>query len=250
MNRVFVVSIVLALSFITTLIVAQDETPEVTGTPLISQTEALDEPTPPDLTDDHHLQDVSLITSDPCAAPCWRGITPGETEWEDALIILEDDPALTDPALQRDEESGAVVAEFQQIDSSIQCCQIFSESGDLVDIIFLRLAPTRSVGEVIEAQGEPTYLVGSPFSEGQAIMNLVFIDVPMVVYAFIEGMTGELTEESEIIGVLYLTETDMELLLQTTNLHEWEGYGMYEEYEQGAYEVTPSVTLTPVPSNG
>ena len=172
---------------------------------------------------------------------------PGETPWGDALTILEDDATLADPQVQSDEESGAVVAEFQQIDTGASCCQMFSETGEVVDILFLRTAPDVTVGDLIDAKGEPAYLIGSPFSDDQAIINLIYPDIPMVIYAFVPGTTGELTEDSEIIGVLYLKPSDIETLFETSapGLQEWEGYQSYQYYDESELEITPSVTLTP-----
>ena len=81
-------------------------------------------------------------------------------------------------------------------------------------------------------------------------MSLVYPDVPMVVYAFVEGAEkGELSASSEVIGALYFVQEDMDLLLKTTDLHAWEGYQSYAAYIDGEFEVTPSVTLTPTPES-
>jgi hypothetical protein len=45
------------------------------------------------LLNDSYLHDMSLKTGEPCEAPCWNNITPGETNWNDALAVIEDDPA-------------------------------------------------------------------------------------------------------------------------------------------------------------
>jgi hypothetical protein len=202
---------------------------------------------PPELRDQNLLQDRSLITNEPCEAPCWRGITPGETVWGEALTILEDDTTLSDPTTQNDEESGSVVAEFQQINTNVPCCQMFSEAGELVDIVFLRVAPNVTLGDLIESKGEPSYLIGTPFSDDQAIMNLIYPDIPMVIYAFVEGTSGALSEDSEIIGILYLKSSDMDTLFETSDpgLQEWEGYQTYQYYDESELEITPSVTVTP-----
>jgi hypothetical protein len=113
--------------------------------------------------------------------------------------------------------------------------------------MFLRTAPNMTLGEVIDAKGEPAYLIGSPFSEDQAVINLIYPNVPMVLYAFVEGTTGTLSENSEIIGMLYLKQSDMDLLMQTSELQAWEGYQSYQAYEESELEITPSVTLTPTP---
>jgi hypothetical protein len=203
---------------------------------------------PPPLRDDALLQDTSLITENPdCALPCWRGITPGVTVWGDALTILEDDTTLENVNVQEAEDSTAKVAEFQQKGGSA-CCQMFTEDGEFVNVIFLRVAPTSTVGEMIEIHGDPTYLIGSQYSDDQAVMNLIFPELSTVIYAFVPGTQGSLTADSEIVGILLMKPEDMDLLLKTNDLHAWEGYQSYTDYESGEFEVTPSVTLTPTPS--
>ncbi|MBE2266659.1 MAG: hypothetical protein IAE80_00405 [Anaerolinea sp.] len=201
---------------------------------------------PPELRDPNLLRDESVVSGEPCDAPCWRGITVGETAWRDALAIVEDDPELDPPNVQTDENSTAVVAEFQATGGS-PCCQMYSETGEIADLLFLRVAPTTTLGDVIEARGEPSYAIGSPFSDNQAIINLLYPDIPLVVYAFVAGEAeGRLSASSEIIGLLYLKPSDMELLLVTSDLHAWEGYADYAAYRpDGELELTPSVTLTP-----
>lgn len=203
---------------------------------------------PPNLRDDAMLRDDSLITNTPCTAPCWNGITPGETLWSDALTKLEDDPALDDPTTRNDDQSSAIVAEFQRTGGS-SCCQMVTLDGEKVNLVFLRFAPNMTVGQVIDAHGEPAYLVGSPFSDDQAIINLIYPDLSTVIYVFVAGATnGVLSADSEVIGALYTTPADMDTLLKTSNLNVWEGYNTYAYYDQGPFEVTPSETLTPTPS--
>jgi hypothetical protein len=71
-----------------------------------------------------------------------------------------------------------------------------------------------------------------------------------VIYAFVAGTAGALSESSEIVGVLYMTPTDMDLLIKTSNLHAWDGYKLYSAYDTSEYQVTPSVTLTPTATGG
>jgi hypothetical protein len=205
---------------------------------------------PPPLRDDALLQDTSLITTDSdCTAPCWRGITPGVTSWGDALTILEDDTTLENVNVQEDDQSSAKAADFQQ-KGGASCCQIISNDGEIIGVIFLRVAPTTSIGELIAAQGRPTYLVGSQYTDDQAVINLIFPEKSLVAYAFVPGTSGALTEASEIVGILYLTPSDMDLLIKTSNLHIWDGYKSYEAYDSSEFDVTPSVTLTPTPEGG
>lgn len=201
------------------------------------------------LRDDNLLRDDSLITGEPCAAPCYRGITPGETSWADALTIIEDDPEFENIQTQGPEEGGTVIqVSWQQGADSPVCCQMVTEDSETVALIFLRTAPLHSLADLIEAHGEPDWLTGQEFPDEQAVISLVYPAVPMIVYAFVEGAEeGVLNAGSELVGTLYLAAESMELLLQTTELHRWEGYGSYRSYMEGELESTPSVTLTPTP---
>jgi len=206
---------------------------------------------PPELRDPNMLQDTGLITGDPCEAPCWRGITPGETSWSDALTILEDDTTIENLQTQADDNSNAALAEWNQKGGSA-CCQMYSDDGELVSVLLLRVAPNMTLGEVIERHGEPTYAVGSSFAETQAAMNVVYPEQNMVIYVFSEGVTGTISESSEVFAVLYVIPSQMDLLIQTSDLHAWEGYGAFEQYsdENTEFEVTPMITLTPTENGG
>lgn len=200
---------------------------------------------PPSLRDDRLLHDRSLITGDPCAAPCWRGITPGVTAWDDALVILEDDPTILDAAIQTAGDSAAVAASFAEPSGLDASGQLFSDDGETVGLTFLRLAPDITLGEVREVYGEPTYAVGTPFSDNppQAIVNLVYPDDQMIVYIFAQGRTGKLDNGSEVVGTLYMKSADMDTLLETSSLHEWVGLASFETYgPDGPFEVTPIST--------
>ncbi|MBZ0275387.1 MAG: hypothetical protein K8I60_04550 [Anaerolineae bacterium] len=205
----------------------------------------------PEMRNAKFLHDDSLITNDPCTAPCWRGIIPGETQWSDALNILEDAADLEDPEVRTDDASGTVVALWKQRDGDA-CCQILSQDGKTVSVIFLQLAPDMNLGQLIEAQGEPAYAVGTPVSDDQAVVYLLYPEKLMMVFAFAAGAEkGALSETSEIVGVWYLTQDDMDLAVKTNYLHAWEGYSSFATYsadvETDLFEVTPSVTLTPTP---
>lgn len=201
---------------------------------------------PTNLRDETLLNDTSLVTGNPCEAPCFYGITPGETTWQEALTIIEDTSSFSNLQVQASENDASIQAAWQAGSESPVCCQMATEDGQTVSLILLRTAPVMTLGEVIRAHGEPQYLVGSPFTEDQAIMNLVFAETPMIVYAFVAGTeAGEMTADSEIIGALYLTADEMELLLESTELYAWDGYKAYAAYDTGAFDVTPIITLTP-----
>lgn len=189
-------------------------------------------------------------SNDCVGPPCWLGIRPGTTSWSDALTIIEDRSDMVGVETQEADDSDLIGAIWKFEDESApQCCQMIAENGDVINLIFLRTAPDHTVGELVEVHGEPDYVIGTPYSDDQAIINLVYPEIPMIIFAFVAGAAeGELSEDSEIIGSLYTTPENMELFLVTNNLHLWEGYQTYTAYDEGDFEITPSVTITPTAS--
>ncbi len=206
----------------------------------------------PQLLDDTLLHDTSLIDGEPCGPPCFREITPGETNWNDAITILEDDPDFSNVQVQpsEDENDPGIAATWQEGDNSQSCCQIATDDGEVVTVTFLRTAPGMTLSQLIDARGEPPYLTGQEFTDDQAVGSLVYPDQLMVVYVFVEGATtGEFKADSQIIGALYMTQDQMNTLMDTAELHAWQGYQSYKTYNESELVVTPSVTLTPTPES-
>jgi hypothetical protein len=198
---------------------------------------------PPELRNPSFLKDSSLVDNEPCAAPCWRGIVPGETTWREALTILEDDATLSDVKTETNDETGEIAATFQRRDG-VPCCLVYTSDGDVVDQMLLQLAPDNTLGDVIENLGEPEYFSGTEVSPEQAAAALFYPDRQLVVYAFVEGVAeGEISAESEVFAALYLTEDDMAEVLQTSNLHDWLGYDTYAAYAARPFNITPAPTV-------
>jgi hypothetical protein len=201
-----------------------------------------------ELLSEQYLQDTSLVTGDPCSAPCWRNITPGETAWTDALARVQDDPTLAEVNEQTSEESSEVAITFQNRDG-IPCCLLYSTDGEVVDQILLQVAPDMTTGQVIDVLGEPTYVAGTDsenaqgLSPEQASLALYFPEAQTVVYSFVEGReNGALSEQSPIFAVLYVRADDMEEVIAGSALYLWDGYKPYAEYIDGNYDVTPEPT--------
>src|SRR5262245_52015234 len=95
---------------------------------------------PPELRNVKWLHDDSLVTGDPCEAPCWNGITPGETSWSDAISILENDSRFVDIQTQNAEQGSAKGASWRQVDGDA-CCDMYTTDGEVVDSMLLRTAP-------------------------------------------------------------------------------------------------------------
>ncbi len=207
----------------------------------------------PNLRNERLLNDDFLVSPpDNCELPCWRGITPGVTEWPVAITILEDDPNLNDPQVQNLEDGQPAVGALWKMIDGDDCCQMVSEDGQTVSFIVLQLAPTHTLGELIEARGEPVYVIGSPGVEDQALINLLYPESGLIVGVFVAGeQNGALSATSEIVVAYLLTPDRMDLIVNTSNLYAWKGYGSFNMYAPEATEadfiVTPSVTLTAPP---
>ncbi|MBI1278688.1 MAG: hypothetical protein GC179_11230 [Anaerolineaceae bacterium] len=233
-------------------------TPTKAATATVTSTHSIPLPTStpsePDLRNPKFLKDSSLIIKDEkCDAPCWRGITPGETKWNDALNILLGEPELGEPQVVSIPDSGQAVGASWQPIGGEPCCQIISEDGETVASIFLQIAPDITVKQLIDARGEPEYALGTPGSATQAIINMFYPEQSMIVFAFVAGAeTGRISENSEIIGVYYTTSDRMDLGIKLSSLYGWKGYQPFSAYAPGApkpdYKITQSVTLTPSPS--
>lgn len=202
--------------------------------------------TPPNLRNEKFLHDNSLFEVDEnCTAPCWMGITPGVTEWSDALTIVEDLPNVDAPQTQTAEDGPAIGALWKETNGD-DCCQMVTTDGETVSWILLQLAPTRTLKELIDAQGEPTYVVGTPGNEEQAVINLFYPEKGLVVFIFVAGAAeGRLSDSSEVIGAYFLEPEGMETILTQSNLYAWDGYQSFSAYAPDAEGADFAITAIP-----
>ncbi len=173
---------------------------------------------------DDLLVDTSLIDEEACEAPCWQGIIPGETTFEEAVAIVEALDGVEEVEVQ-EIDAGSFIALFG---GEVLCCQIFSEDGESVSTVVLNSAPVVSIGEVIARYGEPDYSDAASVSPRQTVHNLWFVDYAMVVFVFTPGEDAALSEESEVVGAVYV-ESDLYTEIFNDNLsfgvlYEWTGY--------------------------
>lgn len=198
----------------------------------------------PELRNDAFLHDTSLVSGDPCEAPCWQNLTPGETIWGLAQDFFKDNDTFTKTGETRVGRDHPGQVDFTEKNSDLQCCRFMTRDGDVLTAILLLLAPDMKLGDVIARYGEPQYLSGNSITDQQATVALVFPDVPMVTYVFAENLKdSSLSEDSTIIGVMYLAPAEMELLLTTSDYAEgfynWEGYGVLGKTFDGEFDITP-----------
>lgn len=182
------------------------------------------------LLDETKLKDFSLLSGEPCEAPCWNEIVPGESLYRDAKLMIEEDTRYKDvQEAERKEDSDARIFGFAPEEGQV-CCQVFSRDGETVTSLLLQFAPDMTFGPVMDRYGEATYVGGEAPAADQAYMALVYPEVPMVIYAFVAGAeNGRLSTGSEILGAMYMSQEEMTLLLACSRLFDWEGFTGFNE---------------------
>ncbi len=189
------------------------------------------------LLDETKLKDFSLLSGEPCEAPCWNGIAPGETLYRDAKLLIDEDTRYKDvQEAERQEGSDARIFGFAPEEGQV-CCQVFSRDGETVTSLLLQFAPDMSLGPVMDRYGEAIYVGGEAPAADQAYMALVYPEVPMVIYAFVAGAeNGRLSTGSEILGAMYMSQDEMSLLLACSQLYDWQGFGGFSEIIDGNFD--------------
>src|SRR5690606_2628686 len=120
-------------------------------------------------------------------------------------------------------------ATFSQVDGDA-CCQIITQTGEFVEFMQLQFAPGVILGDVIEKYGEPDLIDGDQYSSDQYMVILFYEDVPMLIYVYLPDAETALSEESDVIGVVYLTTDLIEQFAAASPLAEWEGYESFDYY--------------------
>ena len=186
----------------------------------------------PSLLNDRLLDDTSLLTGEPCAAPCWQDITPGETSYEDALARLEALESVTN--IQADD----LAITFAGTEN-YACCQLISDDNGLISTILLQLRPQMQLGDAVAKLGEPTYVLGQPFSDAEAMLIQVYPERAMILYVMVPGVDGQLLESSPIVATMYITADQMNQLVASTPMDHWKGFLTYGDYMDGEFDVNP-----------
>jgi predicted DsbA family dithiol-disulfide isomerase len=186
---------------------------------------------PNQVLDDELLVDDSLINPEEgCEAPCWRGITPGETTFEDAVDILSEQDDIAQ--LETQAEQNIEVAIFATAEDAPLCCQLLAEDDGIVSFLQLRTAPDVSLGELVEAIGEPAYVEGTPVTRSQLVFNLYYPESLVLVVVFAPGADAALNDDSEIVGTVFVEPGLFSQVVESTDLYEWAGYLSLNEYSE------------------
>ncbi len=198
----------------------------------------------PSLRSELFLDDRSLVSGEPCGAPCWNGITPGETTWSEAVELVQNNAAFSD--FESESAEGLMQAIWRKAGTEQYCCRLLAEeeTGE-VTYVFLAVSPGMIVDEVLRQHGEPTYITTFDFTDAESVVQLIYPEVPMVVSVVVGDSTASLLANSEVVAVLYMSPDEMRIILETTELQGWNGYQTYSAYQNAPPVITPMYTLTP-----
>jgi len=195
----------------------------------------------PPLLNDQLLQDTSLVEGNPCEAPCWQGITPGETTWDDAITIIEGLSSVEEVRMaEGGREDAGRLATFMPADGTT-CCEVYSEDGETVSRLLLRVAPEMTLGQLVEQYGEPTYVYADPYANEEAVGTLIYTEIPMVIAFHLDGVeTGVVDEESQVIGVFLSLPDAVDSVVSVSRLYEWDGFQQYAAYAENPPDLIPT----------
>lgn len=183
------------------------------------------------------LSDTSLLSGEPCEAPCWNGIVPGETLYRDAKLIIESDERYKVSDEPTPEEGSTVRSFAFGEGEDPACCQVVSRDGETVSSFLLQTAPIMTFGSVFDVFGEPDYAVGEEVSEEQGYVALIYSDVPLILYVFVPSPAeGEVSVSDPIIGTMYLGAEEMEELFLCAQLFRWHGFTSFTTYMEGEFD--------------
>jgi hypothetical protein len=197
----------------------------------------------PALVSEKYLNDRTFVSQEPCGPPCFQDIIVGETTFADALNKVRTNGIFTNVQSQDNPPQAAWATALGEA-----CCQMTADpTTGVVDAILLRLAPVMTVGEVIEAYGEPQYVsvLREDYSAEETAIGLVYPTTGNVVWVMPGPATANLDENDPVVVLLYLNPTSFETLIATGELKAWEGYKPVADYKGAPLVVTPRVTVTP-----
>lgn len=174
------------------------------------------------LLDETMLADDSVVTGEPCAAPCWQGLTPGVSTWAEAEEILAANELV--PDLEIIDNNGGKVALWSS-EAGSECCNAGSMTGENLDYIQLLIASDVTVGELIETYGEPDLIRATPLSFDYSAVTLIWSELPFVAIAEVEGdLDALISADNQVFQLIYLTDDVITIFAERPDVIPWQGY--------------------------
>lgn len=189
-----------------------------------------------------------LILDSPCKLPCWHGIQPGITTFEEALQVIKTLPTINQDSVYIEEIS----QENGQFDKFVYFTiyknwpsQAYRNSGNLwlknnivIELILLGESGI-NLSMMINEFGSLNY-VHVDMNEGGPYVKIFYPSLGMIFGFRSRSIEQEIRPESQITTIICVDEADYEMLLTSgyfniggysSNLifYKWDGYGIIKE---------------------
>lgn len=203
------------------------------GTPVQAQG------TPP-LKSDTFLDESSLISDQPCAAPCYNKITPGQTKFSDALEIIKADKRFSAIQAGNNQASWSTAA-------GVACCQMTADAKGIVASILLKTAPKITAKQIVDKYGAPLYTTAVDYTPQEVAVSMIYPKQGFVAWVSPGDAASTLAESSPVVIVLYLAPDQFENVVKTSTLNGWAGFVPYTTVKAATPIVTPQPSPTALP---
>ncbi|MBX3064994.1 MAG: hypothetical protein KF726_18580 [Anaerolineae bacterium] len=205
---------------------------------------------PPPLISQNYLKDTSLISGQPCDAPCYQNITVGKDTFVDAVNKIKANTMFKDVQTKDATSDQPAVAVWSTVDSGEQCCQMIARTDGVVESITLRLAPQSTVGQVIDKFGEPPYTFSASYTDTESVIQLLYPTHGLLILVVPGDANSSLEAGDPVVAAIYLDPERYDQLVKEATLQGWAGYVSFTQYLTLTPIVTPIASATPSPTPG
>lgn len=198
---------------------------------------------PPSLKSSKYLNDLSLIKLDPpsCLTPCFHGIIPGKTTFNDAVDKLKSDKAFSDIQVN----DHPLSAGWSAASSGEACCQMTANQSGIVDALVVKVAANMTLRQVIYKYGQPQYAFPVDYTTNEVALAAVYPDRGIVVWVSPGGKASYVDGNARVVIILYFAPADWETKYKpSAELQAWAGYKAYQNYQSATPVITPAITET------
>jgi hypothetical protein len=173
------------------------------------------------------LKDLGFFSGFPCAAPCFLGVTPGETPFDYVVDILEEHLYYPVWVCTRESPDGIIGCSLSGTADIIRVSP--DPTTKLVNGIGYAPSPQIDLGAIIGHFGDPdhVYIWDAPAGEPVIEIYLYYDTIQtIIILKEIDGLNYEVTMSSEVVQIFFLDENEY-LDHRSLAQDSWKGYGAY-----------------------
>ena len=201
------------------------------------------QPTLPPLKSDKYVADTSVVSGDPCAAPCFDKITIGQTTVADAITILKADTRFANVQTRGSQVAWTTAA-------GDPAGQLSANGAGVVDVIQMRIAPIVTLKQIIDKYGNPDYTLPQDYSPTEVAFGVIYEKLGLVMVAALDGQADSVKAENPIVLLEYFVPAELSQNIANTPLNGWQGYQPYSVYKAATpvHTPPPPPTVPPQPT--